>query len=216
MTPEEAAAALEETGKVSIVATEMLSSMENEIRPTRAEVSDVANAVIDSVDAVMLSGETTIGKYPVETIAMMEKIIASAEMDINYLELLDKAMRTEKQDITGIIANSVTECASRLKAAAIVAPTMSGYTAKKMSRFRPVCPIIAVSPNKDTVKSLSLHFGVHAYLIDDLNSLDKIIKQSLDITNRVLRTEPGDKVIITGGYPFKNVKHTNFMKIEEL
>ena len=203
-------------GKVSIVATEMLSSMENEIRPTRAEVSDVANAVIDSVDAVMLSGETTIGKYPVETIAMMEKIIASAEMDINYLELLDKAMRTEKQDITGIIANSVTECASRLKAAAIVAPTMSGYTAKKMSRFRPVCPIIAVSPNKDTVKSLSLHFGVHAYLIDDLNSLDKIIKQSLDITNRVLRTEPGDKVIITGGYPFKNVKHTNFMKIEEL
>lgn len=203
-------------GKVSIVATEMLSSMENEIRPTRAEVSDVANAVIDSVDAVMLSGETTIGKYPIETIAMMEKIIASAEMDINYLELLDKAMRTEKQDITGIIANSVTECASRLKASAIVAPTMSGYTAKKMSRFRPVCPIIAVSPNKETVKSLSLHFGVHAYLIDDLNSLDKIIKQSLDITNRVLRTEPGDKVIITGGYPFKNVKHTNFMKIEEL
>lgn len=203
-------------GKVSIVATELLSSMENELRPTRAEVSDVANAVIDSVDAVILSGETTIGKYPVETVSMMQKIIASAEMDINYLELLDKAMRTEKQDITGLIAYSVTECASRLKSCAIVAPTISGYTARKMSRFRPICPIIAVSPNIGTVKSLSLHFGVHAFLIDDLNSLDKISKQSLDITKRLLRTEPGDKVIITGGYPFKNVKHTNFMQIEEL
>lgn len=203
-------------GKVSIVATELLSSMENEVRPTRAEVSDVANAVIDSVDGVILSGETTIGKYPVETVAMMEKIIASAEMDINYLELLDKAVRTEKQDITGLIAYSVTDCANRLRSCAIVTPTMSGYTARKMSRFRPNCPIIAVSPNINTVKSLSLHFGVRAVLIDDLNSLDKIIKQSLDITKRLLRTEPGDKVIITGGYPFKNVKHTNFMQIEEL
>ena len=203
-------------GKIGIVATELLSSMENEVRPTRAEVSDVANAVLDSVDAVVLSGETTIGKYPVETVSMMEKIIGSAEMDINYLELLDKAMRTEKQDITGLISYSVTECASRLKSCAIVAPTMSGYTAKKMSRFRPECPIIAVSPNISTVKSLSLYFGVKAFLIDDLNSLDKIIKQSLDITKRLLRTEPGDKVIITGGYPFKNVKHTNFMQVEEL
>ena len=125
-------------------------------------------------------------------------------------------MRTEKQDITGLIAYSVTDCANRLRSCAIVTPTMSGYTARKMSRFRPTCPIIAVSPNINTVKSLSLHFGVRAILIDDLNSLDKIIKESLYITKRLLRTEPGDKVIITGGYPFKNVKHTNFMQIEEL
>lgn len=203
-------------GKIGIVATELLSSMEKEIRPTRAEVSDVANAVIDSVDAVMLSGETTVGKYPVETVSMMEKIIGSAEKDINYLELLDKAVRTEKQDTTGLIAYSVTDCANRLKSCAIVAPTMSGYTAKKMSRFRPECPIIAVSPNIQTVKSLTLYFGVKPFLIDDLNSLDKIVKQSLDITKRLLRTQPGDKIIITGGYPFKNIKHTNFMQIEEL
>lgn len=203
-------------GKVSIVATEMLATMESSTRPTRAEVSDVANAVLDGVDAVMLSGETTIGKYPVETLSIMEKIIASAEEDINYLELLDKAMRTEKQDVTGMIAYSVAECADRLKCRAIIAPTISGYTARKMSRFRPICPIIAVSPDINTVKSLNLYFGVTPVLIDDLSSFDRIIKRSKDITKNLMDTEVGDKIIVTGGYPFKEVKHTNFMKIEEL
>ena len=203
-------------GKVSIVATEMLSSMESSSRPTRAEVSDVANAVLDSTDAVMLSGETTIGKYPAETLKVMEKIIASAEEDINYIELLGKAMRTEKQDITGSIAYSVAECANRLKCKAIVAPTMSGYTARKMSRFRPSCPIVAVSPDINTVKSLALYFGVYATLIDELNSFDKIVKKSQEVVKQVIDIEEGDKIIITGGYPFKEVKHTNFMKIEEI
>lgn len=203
-------------GKVSIVATELLATMENNIRPTRAEVSDIANAVLDGTDAVMLSGETTIGKYPVETLSIMEKIIESAEEDINYLELLDKAMRTEKQDITGMIAYSVTECANRLKCKAIIAPTISGYTARKMSRFRPSCPIIAVSPDINTVKSLNLHFGITPVLIDDLSSFDKIIKKSKEITKNLMDATEGDKIIVTGGYPFKEVKHTNFMKIEEL
>lgn len=203
-------------GKVSIVATELLSTMENSTRPTRAEVSDVANAVLDGTDAVMLSGETTVGKYPVETLSIMEKIIESAEEDINYLELLDKAMRTEKQDITGMIAYSVAECADRLKCKAIIAPTMSGYTARKMSRFRPSCPIIAVSPNVNTVKSLNLFFGVTPVLIDDLSTFDKITKRSKEITKKLMDTHDGDKIIVTGGYPFQEVKHTNFMKIEEL
>jgi pyruvate kinase len=203
-------------GKISIVATELLSSMECANRPTRAEVSDVANAVLDGADVVMLSGETTIGKYPAETLQMMEKIIKSAEEDINYIELLSKAMRTEKQDTTGSIAYSVADCANRLKCKAIVAPTMTGYTARKMSRFRPSCPIIAVSPDIQTVKSLSLYFGVHPILTDELNSFDKIIKKSKDVTVKLLDIQSGDKIIITGGYPFKEVKHTNFMKIEEL
>lgn len=203
-------------GKVSIVATELLSTMENNTRPTRAEVSDVANAVLDGADAVMLSGETTVGNFPLETLSMMEKIIESAEEDINYLELLDKAMRTEKQDITGMIAYSVAECADRLKCKAIIAPTISGYTARKMSRFRPSCPIIAVSPDINTVKSLNLHFGVTPVLIEDLSSFDKIIKKSKEITKKLMDTTDGDKIIVTGGYPFKEVKHTNFMKIEEL
>ena len=203
-------------GKISIVATEMLASMESANRPTRAEVSDVANAVLDGTDAVMLSDETTIGKHPTEALNIMERIIASAEVDYNYLEILDKAMRTEKQDITGCIAYSVAECASRLKCKAIVVPTVSGYTARKMSRFRPTCPIIAVSPNINTVKSLALHYGVYPLLIDELNSFDKIINKSKEVALSLLDVEKGNKIIITGGYPFKEVKHTNFMKIEEL
>ena len=93
---------------------------------------------------------------------------------------------------------------------------MSGYTAKKMSRYRPPCPIIAVSPNEDTVKSLQLHFGVNPVLIDELSTLDNIIEESKKIVFKLIPTNPGDKIIITGGYPFTEVKSTNFMKIEEL
>ena len=203
-------------GKISIVATEMLASMENSSIPTRAEVSDVANAVLDGADAVMLSGETTVGKFPVETVLMMDKIIESSEQDINYLEFLDSAMRSEKQDITGLISYSVAECSMRLKSVAIVAPTVSGYTARKMSRFRPICPIIAISPNKETVKSLALSFGVHAILVDELSSFDKIMKLALEVAQKKVGAVAGDKVIITGGYPFKLATHTNFMRIEEL
>ena len=203
-------------GKISIVATELMSSMECQIRPTRAEVSDVANAVLDGADAVMLSGETTIGKYPIEALSTMEKIIASAELDIDYMDLLDRAVRTEKQDITGILAYNVAESANRLKCKAIITPTVSGYTARKISRFRPSCPIIAASPNISTVKSLALCFGVTPIVIDELKTFDKIIDKARDITKELIETEANDRIIITGGYPFKGVKHTNFMKIEEL
>lgn len=203
-------------GKVSIVATEMMSSMEKQARPTRAEVSDVANAVLDSCDAVMLSGETTVGKYPVETVSMMSKIIESSEYDVNYYELADKAMRTENQDTTGMIAYSVTECANRLKTIAIVAPTMSGHTAKKMSRFRPTCPIIAMSPSDSTVKSLSIYYAVYPVKIDAIKNFDQIMVKSKEVVEKRMEVEKGQKIIITGGYPFQNTKHTNFMKIEEL
>ena len=203
-------------GKISIVATEMMSSMEQQARPTRAEVSDVANAVLDSCDAVMLSGETTIGKYPVETVSIMSKIIESSEYDVNYYELADKAMRTETQDTTGMIAYSVTECANRLKTAAIVAPTMSGHTAKKMSRFRPICPIIAMSPNDSTVKNLSLYYAIYPVKIEAIKNFDQIMTKSKEVVKKRIDDIEGNKIIITGGYPFQNVKHTNFMKIEEL
>lgn len=202
-------------GKVSIVATEMLSTMENVSRPTRAEVSDVANAVIDGVDNVMLSGETTIGKYPAQTVAMMNKIVTSAEEDINYYEFLDKTMRTEKQDITGSIAHSVVECSNRLKCEFIVTPTMSGYTAKKISRFRPKAVILALSPDINTVKELNMYYGVYPILIDELKSFDEIMIKSKQLAKKLLKEEKG-KIIITGGYPFSDTKHTNFMKIEEL
>lgn len=204
-----------DAGIVSIVATELLSSMERTARPTRAEVSDVANAVLDGADAVMLSGETTIGKFPIETLNMMERIINYAEKDVDYLGFTNKLI-DKHNDITSVLAQNVCISANKLKCSCIIAPTMSGYTARKMSRYRPPCPIIAVSPNVDTVKSLQLHFGVNPILIDELKSLDKIINESKKIVFKLISTSPGDKIIITGGYPFSEVKSTNFMKIEEI
>lgn len=202
-------------GKLSIVATEMLSTMENAARPTRAEVGDVANAILEGTDAVMLSDETTIGNYPVETLETMVKIIEQAEQEVNYYDFLDRTMRTEKQDITGSIAYNVVESSTRLKTKYIVTPTMSGYTAKKISRFRPYCPVIALTPNEEVVKNLSMYYGIIPILIGDIKTFDKMMNKAKEEVIK-LGLQTNDKFIITGGYPFNEVKHTNFMKIEEI
>lgn len=201
--------------KVSLIIAEMESDDEN-IRPTKAEISDIANVIADGIDAVVLTGETTIGKYPVSTVSTIKKILETAEIDVNYIEFIDKAMRTEKQDITGTIAYSVVAAAERLKCIAIVIPTMNGYTAKKISRYRPSCPVIALTPNPDTAKSLGLFYGICPILIEDVKSFDMMTKLSRNIIDKKFHVSENDKIIITGGYPFKEVKHTNFMKIEEL
>lgn len=203
-------------GVVSIVTTDLLSTVISNNYPVRAEVSDIANAVLDGVDAIMLSDETTVGDNPIETLKLLGKIIQTVETDIDYGYMLDQAIKTEKRDLTGSLAYSVTGCALRLNCKAIFTPTMSGYTAKKISRFRPLCPIIAPSPNINTIKSLALNFGVYPILIDDLKSLDAIIEKSKKIAQDVLDLKDKDSIIITGGYPFKKVKSTNFMKIEEI
>ena len=202
-------------GKLSIVATEMLSTMENTIRPTRAEVGDVANSILEGTDAVLLSSETAIGNYPIETLETMVKIIEQAETEVNYYDFLDRTMRTEKQDITSSIAYNVVESSERLKAKFIVTPTMSGYTAKKISRFRPYCPIVALSPDEEVVKNLSMYYGIIPILIGDVKTFDKMMAKARDEVIK-LGLQENDKFIITGGYPFNEVKHTNFMKIEEI
>lgn len=199
-------------GKISIVSTQMISDLEL----SKAEVSDIANAVLDGTDAVMIS-EYNLGQvYPLELLKETEKIIKSAEEDIDYMNFLDRAIRSESQDVTGNIACSVAEIANRLKCKAIVAPTISGYTARKMSRFRPRSIIVAISTDKDTIRSLSIYFGVYPVLIDSLKSLDDIVKQAKKIVVDNIDVVAGDKIIITGGYPFKEVKHTNLIEIEEL
>lgn len=203
-------------GKISIVATEMMASMGLSLKPTRAEVSDVANAVLDGCDAVMLSGETTIGKYPLETLITMAKIIDSTESNIDYLDFLDKAYRTEKENITGVIAYSVAKAATTLKAKIIVTPTLSGATAKKISRFRPECLIVAASPSVETIKSLNLNFGVCPILVDELNSLDKIMKTVTNMVKEKFNLEENDIIIITGSYPFIKYAETNFMQITKI
>jgi pyruvate kinase len=125
-------------------------------------------------------------------------------------------MRTEKQDTTGSLAFSVVDCANRLKATCIVTPTMSGYTARKISRFRPSCPILAMSPDIDTVKSLSMYYGIYPILIENTKSFDRMMELALIKAKEIFKIEKGERIIITGGYPFKEVRHTNFMKIEDL
>lgn len=202
--------------KISIVATEVLSSMEDSLVPTRAEVSDVANAVIDGVDAIMLSFETMNGRYPVEALDVMKKVIVTTEVDIDYNELLERSLRTDSGDITGSLAYSVCDLATRLDCKCIVTPTITGYTAKKISRFRPKCIVLALSPDINTVKSLKLHFGVYPILVKELKNLDDTINKSREVSIDCLDLKSDNKILITGGYPFSKTKHTNFIKIEEI
>lgn len=180
---------------------------------TKIEVSDIASCVLDGVDAISLSSENI---YSIEGLRTLENVIKAIEEDINYELFLENAIKTEANDMTGSLCYSVAMCANRLKCKAIFAPTISGTTAKKISRFKPTCPILAVSPNVDTVKSLTLNFGVYPVLINDLKSFDSIVEVSKKIAYDYLDLKEHDNIIVTGGYPFKKVKHTNFMKIEEL
>ena len=204
------------SNKISIVATGILTSMEDSLIPTRAEVSDIANAVLDGVDSIMLSLETMKGHYPIEALNVMKKVIMATELDIDYVDLLERSLRSDNGDITGGLAYSVCELATRLDCKCIVAPTISGYTAKKISRFRPKCLVIALSPDIKTVRSLKLHFGVYPILIKELKTLDDTINKSREIVLKYMDLKSSDKIIITGGYPFSKTKHTNFIKIEEI
>lgn len=204
------------TNKISIVATQMLLTMQDNPRPSRAEVSDVYNAVLDGTDAVMLSGETTIGEYPVEAVSVMAKIAESAEEEINYMEFFERAMKGEKQDITCAVASGVVDSAYRLKAKVIVAATKSGYTARKISHMRPICPVIATTPSVDTARSLSLNWGIYPVIVNIFYNTDDVIYNAEYEARKYYDLEAGDKIIITGGLPLGESKHTNFMKVVEI
>lgn len=201
--------------KLSLVSTEMLASMENELRPTRAEVSDVYNAVFDLSDAVVLSKETSIGDNPVEAVKMMNRIICAAENDLDYRHLLSDMGSVDLQDITSSIAHSVVDIANRLEIKGIITTTNSGYTAKKISMFRPSCPVVATSPNADTVSSLTLNYGIYPILTNKLDTTDAIVENCKKIVREKLKLNKKDLVIITGGFPAIS-NNTNFMKVEEL
>ncbi len=200
-----------QAGKIVIVATEMLESMKKSIRPTRAEVSDVANAVLDGTDAVMLSGETTVGKYPVEVVSHMAAICEATESAIDY----KKQVRPLNQGgITSAIANSVVDSADILDAKLIVAATISGETARKISALRPRNLILATCPSFKTATSLALNFGVTARVVPILDSTDEVVVEAIKTAKEFIPLNPSDKVIVTGGLP-KNL-NTNFMKVEEI
>lgn len=202
-----------EAGKFCIVATEMLVSMKKSIRPTRAEVSDVANAVFNGTDAVMLSDETTIGQYPDETVRTMAMICKNAEKYYNY----DKQFNvTWQSSVTQTIAKSVITASKDLQSKVIVAATMSGRTARKISNLKPECPVLATVPSEKVARALALNYGVYSKVVSEYKNTDEIVTDGVKQAKETFKLNKGDHIIITGGFPNTGHKTTNFMKVEEI
>lgn len=198
-------------GKFCIVATEMLESMKKNARPTRAEVSDIANAVMDGTDAVMLSGETTTGNFPSQTVSFMASVCEEAEKHLNYSINIE----CTKRDIPGAIATSVVQTSNLLNTKLIVAATMTGTTARLISNLKPRSIILATCPTKEVAYSLALNSGVYPVLTDVYESTDEIVLDAKKKCEKYLNKK--DLIVITGGFPNNTeTKITNFMKIEEL
>ena len=199
-------------GKISIVATEMLESMKHSIRPTRAEVTDVSNAVFSGTDAVMLSGETTTGEYPVEAVAFMAKICEHTEESHHYR---NKYAKPNPTTIAEIMCNSVASTANDLGAKAILVPTVKGVSARLLSNLEPSCPILALTSDPRIMRSLTLNYGVYAKLVDASKSTDEVLTLALNTAREWIDLQKGDIVITTGGFHADPQDgQTNFMKVD--
>ncbi len=199
-------------GKIAIVATEMLETMMENNRPKRAETSDIANAVFDGTDAVMLSGETTVGKHPIETVAAMAKICETAEKyaEFHYSEEDERVI-----DAQSAIADAVVDTTKRLNAKLICAATISGATARVISNLKPKATILALVPDEKTGRRLALNWGVYPTLLPVCNSTDEVLTKSIASAKEYTDLVKGDIVITTGGFPNNAVSRTtNLMKIE--
>lgn len=202
-----------EKGKFVVVATEMLESMKKSARPTRAEVSDVANAVLDGTDAVMLSGETTVGKFPVEVVRYMAEICRDTEEYYDY----DYKFASEREvDITETIADSVVEAASVLDIKLIIASTVSGDTARRISNLKPRCLILAATNSEKVARSLALNYAVYPTIVPASESTDEVVAIAKEKAKEVMGIQSGDIIAITGGFPKNGAKTTNLLKIEEV
>lgn len=200
-------------GKVVITATQMLDSMQRNPRPTRAEASDVANAILDGTDAIMLSGETAAGKYPIESLQMMNSIAKRMESVLNYDDLSQQRMKEVGQSITESISQAVVSTARTLDCQAIITPTESGYTAKMVSKYRPKVPIVAVTPNSVVLRQLTLVWGVYPILGSPATSTDEMFQSSLSSVLDTKIVQQGDLVILTAGVPVGESGNTNLMKV---
>ena len=198
-----------------IIATQMLDSMIRNPRPTRAEVSDVANAVFDGTSCVMLSGETASGKYPIEALETMVDTVVAAENAIDYWgRFRDNNLLPGVSTINDAITHSCCLTAMDLGATAILAATKSGYTAKVISRFRPACNIIALSQTESTRRQLAISWGVHPYLSGEVDSTDRMFSRAVDVARKEGAVKPGDTVVITAGIPLGQSGTTNLIKAQ--
>lgn len=201
--------------KVVITATQMLDSMIRNPRPTRAEVSDVANAVFDGTSCVMLSGETASGKYPIEALSTMVSTVTAAEEAIDYWgRFRERSLLPVVSGISDAITHSCCLTAMDLNASAILAATRSGYTAKVISRFRPACPIVALCQNESTRRQLAISWGVHPYLSGEVDSTDRMFSLAVDVARKENAVQIGDTVVITAGVPLGQSGTTNLIKAQ--
>jgi pyruvate kinase len=201
-------------GKPVIVATQMLESMVDSPRPTRAEVTDVANAIFDGADAVMLSEETAIGQCPVDAVSMMAQVAMETEAALPYEEILFNKGKDIQPKTEDAISYAACYTAHQLGAAAIVAFTSSGSTARRVSRYRPQMPILAITSSQTTKRQLSLSWGVVAFKVELASKITDMFAQGARIARESGLAKSGDLVIITGGVPVGRAGSTNLLKVE--
>ena len=203
-----------EVGKPVITATQMLDSMIRNPRPTRAEASDVANAILDGTDAVMLSGETAIGRYPEETVRTMAKIIEHTEERMDLRILRDRPHSTEPLKIAEAVSHAACATARELGAVAIMTPTVSGYTARMVAKYRPSVPIVAVTPSPRVQRQLGLYWGVHPLLSVRADNTDDTIASAIRVAVENGFVLSGEVAVITGGTPAGTPGTTNMIKVQ--
>lgn len=203
------------SGKIVITATQMLESMQENPRPTRAEVSDVANAVLDGSDAVMLSGESAAGKYPLEAVEMMAKIARRTEAEIDFDEMTARALSGSERNTASAVALAVVDSVTDLSAKVVIAATKSGTTARTISKHRPDAPIIAATPCAKAAAALSLNWGIHPVIVPNMDNSDDVFSQCEEVAREVVGLVAGDVAVITAGLP-AGQGNTNLMKVYEV
>jgi pyruvate kinase len=203
-------------GKPVIVATQMLESMISAPVPTRAEASDVATAIYDGADAVMLSAESAAGQYPVEAVRMMDRIITQTESDPHYREVIDAAHTPPPADIASAIGEAVCTIAARIKAAAVVTYTSSGSSALRVARERPEASIIGMTPQIDTAQRLTLVWGVHAVISPDVGSVTEMTNFACWTAAEEGFARHGQTIVVAAGMPFGAPGHTNLLRVAQI
>jgi pyruvate kinase len=203
-----------EHGKPAITATQMLESMIRHPEPTRAEASDVANAILDGTSAVMLSGETAVGKYPVESVATMDRIACAVEPSLGYRHELAQAADQEFPTVGDAMSNAACDIAEVLGASAILVPTYSGRTASAVARHRPRRPIVAVTHKRHAVQQLALEWGVIPAEIEECRDVEDLWARTLEAARASGLVHAGDRVVITAGTAVNVPGTTNVIKVE--
>jgi len=206
----------EAQGKYVITATQMLDSMIHNPRPTRAEATDVANAIYDGTTAIMLSGETAAGDYPIEAVKTMAKIAERTEKDIDYVGRLKKRDSNHVNDVTTAISHATCTVAAEVEADAIISVTMSGFTARMVSKYKPSCPVIACAVNPTVCRQTNLLWGVIPLHIRQEDTADELFREAISSAIAAGYIKKGDKVVITAGVPLGISGRTNMIRVEEV